>query len=179
MTLLDWRKHASGLTRLTKFGVIFVGLIVLATMPSGTYAQTSQLTTSISALNYPSNAVADSPITVSFDVTYSTNRTVWLMTAISCGPSETNCSSVSMNSAASSPLSCNSVNPFGDQYPFISASCYLTVSTNGFQSFSYSFSFSQAGTYELTTLIQLNYPGVRTNIPGSWSLSPTMTIIVS
>jgi hypothetical protein len=160
--------------------VAFLGcLILLAATPSGIFAQTSQLTTSISALNYPSTAVAGSPITVSFDVPYSTNQMVWLMTAITCGPSEINCNSVSMNSVNSLPLPCNSVSPFGNQYPFISGSCYLAVSTGGSEVFTYSFTFGQPGTYQLTALTQLNYPGDRTNITGSWAVSQTMTITVS
>jgi len=175
MPLPDGNKS---LSRVARFGILLVCLIALATLPSSTYAS-SQPTTSISALNYPSNAATGSQVTVSFRVKYSTNEMVWLMTAISCGPNETDCNAVSVTAATSSPLSCDSVNPFGDQYPLISASCYLTATSNGSESFSYAVSFSQPGTYQLITSSHLNYPWDQSNISGSWNASPVITITVS
>jgi hypothetical protein len=118
-------------------------------------------------------------ITISFDVTYSTNRIVWLMTAIGCEHNESNCSSVSIDGVDSSPFPCNSTNPFGDQNPLISGTCYLTISTSEVDFFSYNLSFSKAGTYELTASSQLNSPGDSNSIPGSQSVSQTMTITVT
>lgn len=152
--------------------------VALATIPSNTYAQASQQT-SLVALNYYSNAAVDSMITISFDVTYSTNRQVWLVTAISCEPNESNCSSVSIKGVDSSPFPCNSTNPFGDENSSISATCYLTISTSGVDFFTYNISFSKAGTYDLTASSQLNSAGDSNSIPGSQSLSQTMTITVT
>jgi len=152
--------------------------VALATIPTNTYAQASQQT-SLVALNYYPNAAVDSMITISFDVTYSTNRQVWLLTAISCEPNESNCSSVSIEGVNSSPFPCNSTYPFGDQSSTISAICYLTISTSGVDFFTYNLSFTKAGTYDLTASSQLNFPGDSNSIPGSQSLSQTMTITVT
>jgi hypothetical protein len=154
-------------------------VVALTTIPSSMYVQAFQPTTSLVALNYYTNAAVGSMITVSFDVSYSANQKVWLITAISCDTNESNCSSISVNGVDSTPFQCNSVNPFGDQQPLISGMCYLTVSSSGSDFFSYNLSFSKAGTYNLTAWSQLNYPENSTNIPGSRSLSQTMTIKVT
>ena len=153
--------------------------VALAAIPSSTYAQTPQQTTSLVALNYYPNAAVDSMITISFDVTYTTNKGVWLMTAIGCEPNESNCSSVLINGVDSSPFPCNSTNPFPDQNHLISGTCYLTVPTSGVNFFSYNLSFNKTGTYELIASSQLNYPGESNSIPGSQNLSETMTITVT
>jgi hypothetical protein len=164
-----------------QFRLVIVLLIVVAltTIPSSAYVQAFQPTTSLVALNYYTNAAVDSMITVSFDVSYSANQKVWLMTAISCDTNESNCSSISMNGVDSTPFQCNSVNPFSDQQPLISGMCYLTVSSTGSDFFSYNLSFNKTGTYDLTASSQLNYPGNSTNISGSQSVSQTMTIKVT
>jgi hypothetical protein len=153
--------------------------VALTTIPSGAYAQTIEPTTSIVALNYYPNAAVDSMTTVSFDATYSTNQKVWLVTAIGCEANESNCSSVLFDGVDSSPFPCNSVNPFGNSQPLILGTCYLTVSTGGVDFFSFNLSFSKAGTYNLTALVQLNSPGDSNNIPGSRSVSQTMTVKVT
>jgi len=153
--------------------------VAFATLPSGTYAQSSHATTSLVALNYYTNAAVGSMITVSFDVTYSTNQNVWLITAIGCALSESKCSSVSIDGVDSSPFPCNSTGPFVGQTPLSSGTCYLPVSSSGVDFFSYNLSFSKAGTYDLTASSQLDYPGNSTNIPGSQSVSSTMTVTVT
>jgi hypothetical protein len=153
--------------------------VALATMPSATYAQSSQATTSLVALNYYTNAALGSMITVSFDVTYVTNQKAWLVTAISCEPGKSNCSSVSIEGVDASPFQCNSTNPFANQTHLIAGMCYLTVSSSGVDFFSYNLSFSKAGTYELTASSQLDPPGNSTNIPESQSVSSIMTITVT
>ena len=153
--------------------------VALTTMPSLAYAQSSQQTTSVVALNYYPNVAVGSMTTISFDVTYSTNQRVWLMTAIGCGSNESNCGSASVDGVGSSPFPCNSTNPFGNRKPLIVATCYLTVSASGVDFFSYNLSFGKAGTYELTASSQLNLPGDSNSIPGSESLSQTMTITVT
>ena len=153
--------------------------VALAAVPSSAYAQTTQPTTSIVALNYYANAGVGSMISISFDVTYVTNQKVWLMTAIDCGPNESNCSSVSIEGVDSSPFQCNATNPLADQTPLISGTCYLTISTSGVDFFSYNISFNKTGTYELTASSQLNNPGEPNNIPGSKSVSQPMTITVT
>jgi len=158
---------------------VYLLLIVALTIPSTIYGQTSQPTTSIVALNYYSKTGVGSMITVSFDVTYSTNQEVWLITAIGCKAGESNCSSVSSNGVDSSPFPCNSVDPFGDQSPLISGTCYLTVSTTGADFFSYNLAFSKAGKYDLTAFAQLNHPGDSNSIHGSESTSQVMIITVT
>jgi len=152
--------------------------VALATVPCNTNAQAAQQT-SLVALNYYPNAAVDSMITISFDVTYSTNKPVWLVTAIGCGPSEANCNAISIKGVDSSPFPCNSTNPFSNQTSLVPATCYLSVSTSGVDFFTYNLSFSKAGTYDLTASSQLNYPGDSNSIPGSQSLSQTMTITVT
>jgi len=153
--------------------------VALAAVPSGAYAQASQQTTSLVALNYYTNAAVGSMISISFDVTYSTNQRVWLMTAIGCEPKESNCSSVLIDGVGASPFPCNSTNPFHSRSPLLAGTCYLSISTSGVDFFTYNVSFSKAGTYELTASSQLNYPGNSNSIPGSQSLSQTMTITVT
>jgi len=162
-----------------RLAIRLVIMVVLTTIPTSAYAQPSQPTTSLVALNYYTNAAVDSMITVSFDVSYYTNQKAWLVTAISCELNESNCSSISMNGVDSTPFPCNSTNPFGDQYPLISGTCYLIVSTSGSDFFSYNISFNKAGTYELSALSQLNDPGNSSYISGSQSVSQTMTITVT
>ncbi len=164
-----------------QFRLVIVLLIVVAltTIPSSAYVQAFQPTTSLVALNYYTNAAVDSMITVSFDVSYSANQKVWLMTAMSCDINESNCSSISMNGVDSTPFQCDSVNPFGNQSTRILGTCYLTVSTSGVDFFSYNIAFGKAGTYDLTAFSQLNDPGNSTIIPGSQSVSQTMTITVT
>jgi len=162
-----------------RVAIYFLIAVALMTIPSSTYAQASQPTTSVISLNYYSNGAVGSMITVSFDVIYSTNQKVWLMTAIGCETNESNCSSVSMNGVDSSPFPCNSANPFGNQGPLISGRCYLTVSGSGADFFSYNISFNKTGTYHLTAWARLNYPGDSNDIPGSQSDSQTMTITVT
>ena len=152
--------------------------VALTMIPSGAYAQTIEATTSIVALNYYPNAAVDSMITVSFDATYSTNQKVWLVTAISCQKNESNCSSVVFDGVDSSPFPCNSVNPSGNSQSPVLGTCYLTVSTSGVDFFSFNLSFSKPGTYNLTAFVQLNSPGDPNNIPGSRSVSQTMTVKV-
>jgi len=163
----------------SRVAVCLLITVALVAVPSFFDAQASQAATSIIALNYYPNAAVDSMITISFDVTYSTSENVWLMTALSCGPNESNCASVSMEGVDSSPFPCNSVNPFGDQRPLISGTCYLSVSMSGVDFFSYNISFSKAGTYHLTAIAELNYAGDSNSISGSQSASQTMTITVS
>ncbi len=153
--------------------------VSLTTLPSSIYTQTSKPATSIISLNYYSKAAVGSMTTISFDALYSTKQKAWLMTAIGCNPNEPNCSSVSMNGADSSPFQCNQTNPFSEQPPFISGTCYLTVSGSGADFFSYNLSFNKTGTYDLTATAQLNYPGNSTSIPSSQSVSHTMTITVT
>jgi hypothetical protein len=164
-----------------QFRLVIVLLIVVAltTTTSNMYVQGFQPTTSLVALNYYTSAAVGSMITVSFDVSYSANQKVWLMTAISCDTNKSNCSSISMNGVDSTPFQCNSVNPFGNQSAPMVGTCYLTVSTSGVDFFSYNLAFGKAGTYYLTALSQLNDPGNSTIIPGSQSVSQTMTIIVT
>jgi len=147
----------------------------------GATTTAAQATSTISGLSYPSSAIVGSPVVVSFDVAYSigSSPSLWLMTAIGCGPNEPNCNSVSPSGVTSTPFPCNSANPFGNQYPLVSQSCYLTVSSGGSEFFSYRFSFSQTGTYQLTALSQLNVLYNSVNIPGSWSISQTMVITVN
>jgi hypothetical protein len=159
-----------------RLAIYLLVAVALTTVPSSTYAQASQPTTSIISLNYYSKVNVGSMTSVSFDVIYSTNQKAWLMTTIGCEANESNCSSVSMNGVDSSPFLCNSTNPFGDQSPLISGTCYLTVSGSGADFFSYNLSFSKAGTYELTAMAQLNHPEDSNNIPGSQSDNQTMTI---
>ena len=153
--------------------------VVLTTIPSSAFAQTIEPTTSIVALNYYPNAAVDSMTTVSFDATYSTNQKVWLVTAIGCDTKESNCSSVVFDGVDSSPFPCNSTDPFGNSRPLVLGTCYLPVSTGGVDFFSFNLSFSKQGTYNLTALVQLNSPGDSNNIPGSRSVSQTMTIKVT
>lgn len=138
-------------------------------------------TSSISGLSYPSNVVVGAPLVVSFNVAYSVGSysSLWLITAIGCGPNEPNCSFVSPQGVSSTPVSCNSANPFGNQYPLMSQTCYLTVSSSSSEVFSYSFSFNQVGTYYLTALSQLNVPYNSYDIQGSYSVSQTMVITVN
>jgi len=151
---------------MSRVAVCLLVTVALATILASTSARASESTTSIVALNYYPHVAVDSMTTVSFDVLYSTNQNVWLMTAIGCGANESNCGSVSMDGVDSSPFPCNSINPFGDQRPLISGSCYLSVSIGGGADFfSYNISFSKAGTYHLTAFAQLNYPGDSTSIP--------------
>ena len=171
--------HTLSMSMHLRLAICLLTAIALAIMPSGTYAQSSHATTSLVALNYYTNAAVDSMTTVSFDVLYSTNQNVWLITAIGCEPSESKCSSVSIDGVDSSPFPCNSTVPLADQTPLISGTCYLTVSTSGVDFFSYNLSFGRAGTYHLTASSQLDYPGNSTNIPGSQSVSSTMTITVT
>jgi len=160
--------------------VVICALIVatLATMPS-TFAQSSQQGTSIVALNYYHNAAVDTMTTISFDVTYVAIHTVWLVTAISCDNKGSNCNSVSIDGVGSSPFLCNSTDPFAVQTPFTSGICYLSLSGSGVDFYSYNLSFNKTGTYELTALSQLDYPGNPNSIPGSQSVSQNMTIIAS
>jgi len=159
--------------------VVFLLLsIACATIPSSTYAQSAQQT-SLVALNYYSNAAVGSMMTVSFDVGYSANQKVWLITTISCEPNESNCSSVSVDGVDSSPFPCNSTSPFGDFGPLVSGMCYLPVSASGLDFFSYNLSFNKAGTYQLTASSQLNYPGKPKSIAGSQSVSQIMAITVT
>lgn len=153
--------------------------VASATMTSATYVQSSQATTSVIALNYYTHTAVGYASTVSFDVTYVTNQNAWLITAISCQPNESNCSSLSIEGADSSPFPCNSTNPLTDHTPLFAGTCYLTVSGSGVDFFSYSLSFSKAGTYDLTASSQLYYPRNSTNIPGSQNVSPIMTITVT
>ena len=160
--------------------VVICVLIIaaLATLPS-TLAQASQQATSLIALNYYPNATVGSMIAISFDVSYVASQRVWLMTAIGCGGEQSNCSSVSIDGADSSPFPCNSTDPFGTQTPLIPGMCYLPISTGGVDFFSYNLSFNKTGTYELTASSQLNYPEDANSIAGSQSFSQTMTITVT
>ena len=153
--------------------------VALAIIPSSTYEQTSQQATSLVALNYYPKVAVGSMTTISFDVTYSTNKRAWLMTVLGCEPKKSNCSSVSIEGISSSPFPCNSTDPFGHQSPLIVGTCYLTTTTSGVDFFSYNLSFGKAGTYELTASSQLNYPGSLNSIPGSRSINQTMTITVT
>ena len=164
-----------------QFRLVIVLLIVVAltTTTSNMYVQAFQPITSLVALNYYTSAAVGSMITVSFDVSYSANQKVWLMTAISCDTNKSNCSSISMNGVDSTPFQCNSAKPFGNQSAPMLGTCYLTVSTSGVDFFSYNLAFGKAGTYYLTALSQLNDPGNSTIIPGSQSVSQTMTITVT
>jgi len=150
----------------------------LATMPS-TLAQSSQQGTSIVALNYYHNAPVGTMTTISFDVTYVAIHTAWLVTAINCDNKGSNCSSVSVDGAGSSPFFCNSTDPFAVQTPFTSGICYLSVSGSGVDFYSYNLSFNKTGTYDLTASSQLNYPGDPSCISGSQSVSQNMTITVN
>jgi len=163
-----------------RLSVVICVLMVaaLAMMPS-MRAQSSEQGTSVVALNYYPNAAVGSMISISFDVTYVAIRPVWLLTAIDCDRNESNCGSVLVQGVDASPFPCNSTSPFRHQSPLVSGTCYLATSGSGVDFFSYNVVFNQTGTYELTVLSQLNYPGNSTSIPGSQSLSQTMIIKVT
>ena len=156
---------------------LFVGF--LATLASSSGALASQQGTSLVALNYYPRTSLGSVVTISFDVTYVTIQNVWLLTAIDCDHNESNCGSVSVQGAGSSPFLCNSTNPFDGQAYLTLGTCYLSVSLSGADFFSYNVLFNKTGTYELTASSQLYYPGGWNSIPGSQSLSQTMTITVT
>jgi len=160
--------------------IVLCALMVatLATMPSA-LSQSSQQGTSIVALNYYHNAAVGTMTTISFDVTYVAIHTPWLVTAISCDNRGSNCKSVSIDGVGSSPFFCNSTDPFAVRTPFTSGICYLSVSGSGVDFYSYNISFNKTGTYDLTALSQLNYPGDSHSIPGSQSVSQNMTITVN
>ena len=153
-------------------------IAALATLPIA-LAQESQQTTSLVALNYYPNTTVGTEITISFDVTYVTIHKVWLLTAISCAQKESNCSSISIGGVDASPFPCNSTDPLGVHNSTVLGTCYLTVVTSGVDFFSYNLSFNKTGTYELTASSQLNNPGDSNTIPGSQSVSQTMTIAVT
>jgi len=160
--------------------IVLCALMVatLATMPSA-LSQSSQQGTSIVALNYYHNAAVGTMTTISFDVTYVAIHTPWLVTAIGCDNRGANCNSVSIDGVGSSPFFCNSTDPFAVRTPFTSGICYLSVSGSGVDFYSYNISFNKTGTYDLTALSQLNYPGDSNSIPGSQSVSQNMTITVN
>ena len=158
--------------------LVVVGLVYAPLI----HAQSSsQPTTSISGLSYPSTAVIGDPIIVSFDVTYSVGSydELWLFSAIGCLP-EIICSSVVALGVSSTPPGCNPNYPFSNYpsvQPIMPESCYNTISSAGSESFSYRLSFSKVGTYNLTATVQLQL-GAQFNVPTAWSVSQTMIITV-